>query len=87
MGNIDAINKGPNAAQLIRLAYDNQWSLEAAYFEMERHYDAFYHIACMAEQRKALVAELRDLGLVEGKCLIDADIPQLMGDLNLHGET
>tara|TARA_R110000824_G_scaffold344886_1_gene531561 strand:- start:25442 stop:25699 length:258 start_codon:yes stop_codon:yes gene_type:complete len=84
MPDIGKINRGPTASQLIRLAYENKWELEGAFFEMERHYDAFYHIAHITEQRKALVQELRELGLVKGKHLIDVDVAQLMEDLNLH---
>ncbi len=84
MSDKSSINSGPTATRLIRLAYENNWSLEDAYFEMERHYDAFYHIEHIVPQRKALLGELRELGLVEGHHLKDVDIPELMDDLNLH---
>tara|TARA_R110000850_G_scaffold184824_3_gene310542 strand:- start:1547 stop:1804 length:258 start_codon:yes stop_codon:yes gene_type:complete len=81
--NIDMINKGPSAADVIRLGIALDLSLDAAYFHMQRHYDAFFHIASFNEQNNALVQELKGLGLVEDNQLRDVDLKQLAEDLSL----
>tara|TARA_R110002153_G_scaffold52258_2_gene146571 strand:- start:122 stop:391 length:270 start_codon:yes stop_codon:yes gene_type:complete len=85
--NIDMINKGPSAADVIRLGIDLDLDLSGAYFHMQRHYDTFFHIASFHEQNKALVKELKDLGLVEDKQLRDVDLKQLAEELKVYGKS